>query len=99
MPRSLSIPPLARVAPAAALAVLVLAVVLPWGIAPLVGTRLHAMARARGLEARWERLVFRWPFTVELRGLVAGRPDAADPLVSAQRVEASLGPRGWNPRP
>ena len=89
----------ARIALAVALALLALAVVLPGCVAPLVGARIHAMARSRGLEARWERLAFSWPFTVELRGLVLERSDTAAPFVTARRVEASLGPRGWNPRP
>jgi len=75
-------------------ALLVLAVGLPWIIAPLLGGRLHAAARDRGFDARWRRLAFAWPMRIELSGLEVTRAGADAPLVTADRVEASLGPRG-----
>src|SRR5260370_42451881 len=91
--------PRVRLALLAFAALLVLAVLLPGCLAPLVATQLRAQARARGLEARWDRLTFAWPLRVELRGLVATHAGIETPFVSAERVAVSLGARGLSLEP
>src|SRR6266487_5431006 len=82
-----------------ALVLLGLAVALPWFVTPLIAARIRALAHARGLESDWDQLRFAWPLTVELRGLELRRSGEAPPVVSAERVEVSLGPRGLSLRP
>src|SRR5258706_10179156 len=80
-------------------ALLAVAVLMPGCIGPLVGAQLRAQAHARGLDAHWDRLTFAWPLRVELRRLVVTHANAAAPFVRAERVQVSLGPRGFHLRP
>lgn len=77
----------------------VLALVLPWLASPLVGSRLRAFAHARGLDARWDRLAFKWPLRVELTGLDVRRSETHAPFVHAERVGVWIGPRGFSFKP
>ncbi len=79
--------------------VVAVAVIVPWIVTPVVATRLRALAHARGLEARWRSLAFRWPLRVEVRGLALDRKSPPGPVVRAERVYAALGARGWSLRP
>ena len=72
---------------------------LPWLLGPLVGARLRAEARARGFEARWKSLAFRWPLRVAIRGLEVDRLEPAGPVARVGRVDVALGPRAWSLRP
>jgi hypothetical protein len=80
-----------------ALVALVLA--LPSLLAPVLGGRIHAEARARGLDASWDHLTFAWPLRLELRGLSVSRPGGPALALRAARLEASLWPRGLSLRP
>ncbi len=92
-------PSLPRRLLATAALVLALAVIVPWLVTPLVAARLRGLAHDRGLDARWRSLAFRWPMRVEVRGLAIDRTSPAGPVVRAEHVDASLGPRGWSLRP
>jgi hypothetical protein len=93
------LPPRARLPLVALAALCVLALLMPGCIGPLIGTQLRAQARARGYDAHWQRLTFAWPLRVELRGLAVTHTLTAAPFVNAERVEVSLGPRGFHLRP
>jgi hypothetical protein len=84
----------------AAALLLLFAIVLPLLLTPWLGGRVHAFARARGLDASWSRLAFQWPATVVLRGLALRHGAEGAPVFSADRAEASLAPRlgSWRPR-
>ncbi len=84
---------------AVAAAFIVLAVALPWLLAPLAAAQLRGKLRERGLEARWDRLAFSWPLTLDVRGLSVNRTISADPVVTARHVLVALGPRGLSLRP
>lgn len=99
MARPASSSPTARAAALACAALLALAVLMPGCIGPLVGAQLRAQAHARGFDAHWQRLTFAWPLRVELRGLEVTHSATAAPFVSAERVQVSLGPRGFHLRP
>ena len=93
------LPPRVRLALLACAVLLVLAVLVPWCAAPLVGAQLRAQAQARGLGAHWDRLTFAWPLRVELRGLALTHTGDEAPFVNAARVEVSIGSRGLSLRP
>jgi len=80
-------------------AVLLLVLVLPWIVAPVVTARLRAAAAARGLDARWDALSFRWPLGVEVRGLELDRRVPPEPVLRAGRVTVALAPRLTSLRP
>ena len=90
--------PLQRALTAAAV-LIVLAIALPWLLAPLAAAQLRGKLRERGLEARWDRLAFSWPLTLDVRGLSVNRTTSADPVVTARHVLVALGPRGLSLRP
>src|SRR5947207_1812790 len=82
----------------AAALLLLAAILVPLLVTPWLGGRVHAFARARGLDASWKRLAFQWPATVVLRGISLRHGDGA-PVFSADRAEASLAPRLGSLRP
>src|SRR5215471_16718062 len=81
----------------AAALLLVAAIVVPLLITPWLGGRVQAFARARGLQASWNRLAFQWPATVVLRGISLRRGEAS--VFSADRAEAALAPRWGSVKP
>src|SRR5215472_1765658 len=83
----------------AAAILLLLAIVVPFLITPWLGGRVHAFARARGLEASWNRLAFQWPATVVLRGISLRHASDGVVVFSADRAEASLAPRSGSFKP
>ncbi len=88
-----------RVLLGALAALLLLAFVLPPLLTPWLGARIRAAAHQRGLEASWQQLAFHWPLNVELRGLTLRREGEAPPVLTAGRVEAAVGTRGFSPHP
>ncbi|MCE9626867.1 MAG: transglycosylase domain-containing protein [Candidatus Eisenbacteria bacterium] len=83
-----------------ALAALVgLALLLPPLLAPWIGARVRSEAQQRGMRAEWRSLAFRWPLTVELRGLTVTRADDATPVLTAGHVEAAVGTHGLTLHP
>jgi hypothetical protein len=78
---------------------LLVVLALPWIVAPVVGARLRAAAAARGLDARWDALAFRWPFGVEVRGLELDRREPPEPVLRARRVTVALLPGLTSLRP
>jgi hypothetical protein len=88
-----------RIALVALVALLVLALVLPPLLAPWIGARIHGEAQKRGMRAEWRSLAFRWPLTVELRELSVTRTSEAAPVLTAGRVEAAVGTRGFTLHP
>lgn len=76
-----------------------LALLLPPLLAPWIGARIRREAQQRGLRAEWRSLAFRWPLTVELRGLAVTRQDDTDPVLTAGHVEAAVGTRGLSLHP
>ena len=97
MARLPSLPRALRWTLIAAALLLVAAIVVPLLVTPWLGARVQAFARARGLEASWNRLAFQWPATVVLRGISlrhGGAPaEGGVTVFSADRAEASLAPR------
>jgi len=99
MARLPSLPRALRWTLLAAALLLLVAIFVPLLVTPWLGGRVHAFARARGLDASWSRLAFQWPATVVLRGISLrrgapagnGGPDVV--VFSADRAEASLAPR------
>lgn len=77
------------------LGVMLLALALPAVITPWIAARMQRTARARGLEAEWRRLSFRWPLHVELDDLTMRRDSTR--LLQADRVRLDAGPRGFSP--
>jgi len=84
---------------AAAALLLLVAIFVPLLVTPWLGGRVHAFARARGLDASWNRLAFQWPATVVLRGISLRHGTDGAPVFSADRAEASLAPRLGSLRP
>src|SRR5512134_1744774 len=78
---------------------LVALLVLPWLVAPIVSGRLRAAAAARGMDARWDALTFRWPLGVEVRGLEVDRREPPEPVLRARRVTVAFLPRLTSLRP
>lgn len=68
---------------------------LPALLTPMIAARVRAAAHARGLEAGWNRLAFRWPLHVEIDALTVTRDRT--PLVSARQMRLDAGPRGFPP--
>ena len=88
-----------RLALYAVAALSIIAFVLPSLLSPVIAGRVRSAARRRGLDASWRQLAFRWPLTVEVRGLVLTRDGVVEPVVSASRVEAAIGTRGFTIHP
>jgi hypothetical protein len=84
---------------AAGAAALAPVLALPWIVAPIVAARLRAAAAARGLDARWDALAFRWPLDVEVRGLEVDRREPPVPALRARRVTVAMAPRLTSLRP
>ncbi|MEY4375117.1 MAG: hypothetical protein RL760_1284 [Candidatus Eisenbacteria bacterium] len=84
-----------RVALFVGLGLALLALVLPAVLTPWIADRVHAAARARGLEAEWRRLAFRWPLHVEIDALAVKRDTTT--VLRADRVRLDACPRGFTP--
>jgi len=88
-----TLPRALRVTAIAAGLLLLVAIVVPLLLTPWLGGRVHAFARARGLEASWDRLAFQWPATVSLHGIALRRSATGALVFHADRAEAALAPR------
>src|SRR5580765_1428875 len=99
MARLPSMPRALRWTLVAAALLLLVAIFVPLLVTPWLGGRVHAFARARGLDASWNRLAFQWPATVVLRGILLRHGTDGAPVFSADRAEASLAPRLGSLRP
>jgi hypothetical protein len=88
-----TLPRALRIVLIAAGLLLLVAIVVPLLVTPWLGGRVHAFARARGLEASWDRLAFQWPATVTLHGIALRRAGSDALVFHADRAEAALAPR------
>src|SRR5215510_3826024 len=62
----------------------------PWLIGQLAGSRLIATARARGLTAEWSRAEGGWPARVTIRGLRIRRAATGDTLLQADSLALAI---------
>src|SRR5262245_36865788 len=99
MPSPSGSPPRGRIALIAGVIAIAALFAIPPLLTPLLGAMLHARARARGVEARWQRLSFAWPLHVEIAGLTLQRDAESAPFATVRHARAALAPRLWSLAP